>query len=57
MEILKAKAWQTDEHFGYDYWRAAEYSCGLAKRSAVIVLFENDEERDRWLKGLDEILK
>ena len=44
--LVKAMAWFTDEEFGYDHWRAAEYSCGRGTRFAVIHLFESEKARD-----------
>lgn len=36
--FLKARAYQTDETFGYDRWVADQYSCGRGVRDAIIVL-------------------
>ena len=43
---IKAKAWFTDEEFGYEHWRAAEYSCGRGTRFAIITLFTAEQARD-----------
>lgn len=46
---FRAKAWVTDEEFGYDHWRAAEYSCGRGTHFAVIYVFNSQQERDEYL--------
>ena len=43
---IKAMAWITDEEFGYDHWRAAEFSCGRSTKFAIITLFSSEKERD-----------
>lgn len=45
---VKAKAWITDAEFGYDHWRAAEYSCGRGTKFAIIHLFESERARDEF---------
>ena len=47
---LKAAAWQTDEDFGYDHYRAAEFGCGKGNIPAIILLFDTKEKRDLWFK-------
>lgn len=43
---VKAMAWITDAEFGYDHWRAAEFSCGRGTKFAIISLFDTEKERD-----------
>lgn len=45
---VKAMAWLTDEEFGYDHWRAAQFSCGRGIKYSVIHLFESREARDEF---------
>ena len=55
---IKAKAWRTDEEFGYEHWRAAEYSLGRGTKYAVIYLFESEQKCDDFLaKARDEQVK
>ena len=46
---IKAMAWITDEEFGYDHWRAAQFSCGRGVKFAAIVIFDTEAERDVWI--------
>jgi len=47
--VIKAKAWITDEGFGYDHWQASQYSCGRGTDWAVIMLFDGERERDNFI--------
>lgn len=45
--VVKVTAYLTDETFGYEHWRAAQFSAPDAKvkRPGVLVLFDSDEKR------------
>jgi hypothetical protein len=45
---VKVSAYLTDETFGYDHWRAAQFSSPGRDRFGVLVLFENEEARDAF---------
>lgn len=36
----------TDETFGYDHWRAAQYSSPWRDREAILVIIQPGENRD-----------
>jgi len=37
-EVFEASAWKTDEGFGYDRWKADQYSMGKGTHAALIVI-------------------
>lgn len=37
-KIVRARAYQTDEQFGYDRWKADEYSMGLGTHDCLIIV-------------------
>lgn len=45
---VKVLAYLTDQTFGYDHWRAAQFSAPSAEvmRPAVLLICQSDEERD-----------
>ena len=47
-ETVKARAYQTDEQFGYDRWKADEYSMGRGTHDCLIIVLPvkpaNDQE-------------
>jgi hypothetical protein len=47
--VVKVSAYLTDETFGYDHWRAAQFSTPGRDRYGALVLFETEEERDAFL--------
>lgn len=47
--MVAVTAWLTDEVFGYDHWRAAQFAAGgdpEQRRPAVLLLFADERERD-----------
>lgn len=38
VEVVKARAWRTEKDFGYDRWRADQYSMGEGTHDALIVV-------------------
>jgi hypothetical protein len=51
--VVRARAWRTDQDFGYDHWRAAEFSCGKGTHEALIVVYE--ESSHGQTGGRDEV--
>jgi hypothetical protein len=45
---VKVSAYLTDETFGYEHWRAAQFSSPGRDRFGVLMLFENQEARDAF---------
>jgi hypothetical protein len=45
---VKVTAYMTDEVFGYDHWRAAQFSAPVvpSNRPALLLIFDTEEERD-----------
>jgi len=54
MKDRTVKVWAhlTDETFGYDHWRAAQFSPPKNDKPGVLLLFDTEEERDRYYKYL-----
>jgi hypothetical protein len=50
--VVKVTAYLTDESFGYEHWRAAQFSAPRRDRPAVLVLCETDAERDAFYEAL-----
>lgn len=50
-QFVKVRAYLTDEDFGYEHWRAAQFSAPNvpSSRYGVLVIFQSEAERDRWL--------
>ncbi len=42
-KIVAVRAWRTDEEFGYDRWKADQYSLGRGTHDGVLVLCEEGE--------------
>lgn len=51
---VKVRAYLTDEGFGYEHWRAAQFLAPNvpAARYAILTICENESERDRLLRTL-----
>ena len=47
---VRVTAWLTDDTFGYDHWRAAQFSAPQCARHGVLVLFETAEAADEFLR-------
>lgn len=41
--VVKARAWYSDQTFGYDRWLADEYSLGKGTNDCLIVVIPNQE--------------
>lgn len=48
---VKVRAYLTDETFGYEHWRAAQFSAPTvpSSRYAVLTIFQSEAERDAFL--------
>ena len=58
MTPYKAMAWRTDETLGFEYWKAAEFTCGQGTAHSIIIVFDSQKERDEYLAKLkDEQVK
>ena len=45
LEVVDACAYQTDETFGYEYWRADQFSCGRGTHEAIILIGQPVERK------------
>ena len=50
--VVAVTAYLTDESFGYEHWRAAQYSAPRCDRHGALVLFATPEARDAFLQTL-----
>ena len=50
--IVECVAYLTDESFGYDHWRAAQFSAPQKDKLAVLLLFDTEEERAEWMRAM-----
>ena len=48
-QIVPVWAGLTDEDFGYDHWRAAQYASPWKDRPGVLLLFENEAQRKQFI--------
>jgi hypothetical protein len=48
-KAVRVKAYLTDEAFGYDHWRAAQFSAPKFDRHAVLVFFDTPDEADDFI--------
>lgn len=46
---VPVRAYLTDETFGYDHWRAAQFSAAQVGQPAVLLIFTTEAERDAAL--------
>jgi hypothetical protein len=54
--IVKVTAYLTDEAFGYEHWRAAQFSPSTDHtRPAVLLLFQDVGQRERLLTLLTAV--
>lgn len=51
-KLVKVRAYLTDETFGYEHWRASQFSTPPDSRPAILVIYDSDSERDDALKLL-----
>jgi hypothetical protein len=47
--VVTVTAYLTDETFGYEHWRAAQFSAPKADKPAALVLFDTEAERDAFV--------
>ena len=47
--VVKVRAYITDETFGYEHWRAAQFCAPQEGRPAALVLFNSEAERDAFM--------
>lgn len=57
--VVKVRAYLTDETFGYDHWRAAQFCAPVSEveRHAVLVLCSTEAERDDVYENFRRILE
>jgi hypothetical protein len=55
---IKVTAYLTDETFGYDHWRAAQYSApdGPTCRPALLLVFDTEAQRDAAFGGEAQVI-
>lgn len=46
---IRVSAYLTDETFGYEHWRAAQFSAPKVDKFGALMLFETEKERDDFL--------
>lgn len=49
---VKVRAYLTDEEFGYDHWRAAQFCAPDEAYPALLLIFDTKEQRDSYEKEL-----
>ena len=47
--VVKVTGYLTDQSFGYEHWRAAQFSSPKKDRAGALILFEDEAQRDRFL--------
>ncbi len=47
---VKVRAYMTDDTFGYDHWRAAQFCAPAEGQYAVLVICQSQAERDAILQ-------
>lgn len=55
MKLVKARAYLTDEDFGYDRWKADTFSLGRGTHDALILILDPSESPDELLDRLYNI--
>ena len=50
-KVVKVTSYLTDEDFGYEHWRAAQFSAPSCDKHGILLLFSSKELRD---KAFDE---
>ena len=48
------RAWLTDETFGYDHWRAAQFLAPNQAQPALLILCESEAEQKEAVTFLEE---
>jgi hypothetical protein len=48
---VNVTAYLTDETFGYDHWRAAQF-CSPPGRPAILIICSGEEDREQMLQRL-----
>lgn len=52
--FVRVTAYLTDEFFGYEHWRAAQFSAPKSEKFGVLILFDDKTKRDTYYCQLDE---
>lgn len=52
-KIVKVKAYLTDEIFGYEHWRAAQFSTPKHDKYGLLLLFDTEAEREYYRGKLE----
>lgn len=48
--IVEVSAYLTDQTFGYEHWRAAQFSAPACDKPGVLLLFDTADERAEWIR-------
>lgn len=48
-KVVKVRAYLTNEIFGYEHWRAAQFSAPASDKYGVLLLFDTEAECDAAL--------
>lgn len=51
-KVAKVRAFMTDEGFGYDHWRATQFTAPSDSRPAVLIICDTEGEQAAWLEAL-----
>jgi len=51
-KIVRVRAYLTDEAFGYEHWRAAQFAAPKEGQPALLLLCRDDHEREVMLEHL-----
>ena len=54
--VVKVRAHLTDETFGYEHWRAMQFSSPEISRPAVLVMFDTELERERFFQHVKDAI-
>jgi hypothetical protein len=56
LKIIAVRAWRTDEGFGYDRWKADQYSLGRGTHDAVLIFPSEGESREELTRRVKAAL-
>jgi hypothetical protein len=51
--VIKVRAYLTDQEFGYDHWRAAQFCAPIVAKPAVLVIWETEGEQEAFFRAMD----
>lgn len=51
--VVKVRAYLTDQEFGYEHWRAAQFSAPIVAKPAVLVIWETEGEQEAFFRALE----